>query len=115
MKPGRWPAIATALSMLACYGTLAALAALGAVGISLTLNTGIWAASIVGFAVLALIGLYFAHRRHGSLLPSLIGLVGCAALVFTSFVTYLPVVEAAGFGVLCLAVWLDWRKTAADA
>ncbi len=96
--------------MLACYGTLIAVAAMGALGITLSLNTGLWAASIVGFALLAVIGLYIAHRRHGSLVPSLIAVIGCAALVVTSFVTYLPLVEALGFGLLCLAVWIDRRK-----
>ena len=97
--------------MLACYGTLIAIAALGALGITITLNTGLWAATIVGFALLAVIALYLGHKRHGSLIPTLIATAGCAALVFTSFINYLPVVEAIGFCILLLAIWLDWRKS----
>jgi len=109
----RGPVIATLLSMLACYGTLIAVAALGALGITLSLNEGLWAAAIVGFALLALIALYLGHKRHGSLLPSLIAVLGCAILVFTFFVRYSAMTEAAGFAVLLSAVWLDWHKTRA--
>ena len=106
----RWPAIATLLSMLACYGTLAALAALGALGVTLTLNTGLWAAAIVGFALLAVVALIAGRRRHGSLIPSLVATTGCAAVAYSSLMSYSVLVEAAGFALLCAAVWLDWRQ-----
>ena len=109
----RWPAIATVLSMLACYGTLVAIAALGALGVTLSLNEGIWATAIAGFAILAVVTLLAGQKRHGSMAPFLVGAVGGGAVVFTSFVIYSPGIEALGFVLLCCAVWMDWRRARA--
>tara|TARA_R100000935_G_C2772044_1_gene138046 strand:- start:30 stop:218 length:189 start_codon:yes stop_codon:yes gene_type:complete len=47
--------LATALSLIACYGTLAAEGLLGALGIAL--NEAVWAEAIVVFAALAVAAL----------------------------------------------------------
>lgn len=45
--------VATALSLIACYGTIAAIALLGALGVTIALNEAAWAGAIVVFAGLA--------------------------------------------------------------
>lgn len=70
--------------MLACQGTLIAISVLGALGISRTLNPAI----VVEITILSVAGLFFAHRRHGFLAPSVVAVIGGATLIVTSFLTY---------------------------
>lgn len=49
--------LAAALSLLTCYGTLAAIALLGALGVGIALNEEVWAGGIVLFALLAVVAL----------------------------------------------------------
>ena len=84
--PARWlPAAATPLWPSACSGTLLVIPALGGLGVALTLNEAVWAATIVPLAVLV-VGLGF--RRHRTLLSVALGSKGAAILVFTLFVAY---------------------------
>lgn len=110
MKHSSIPAVATLLSLLACYGTLLAIAALGAMGVAVSLNEGVWATAIFGFALLALLGLAFGLRRHGSFLPLILGAIGTGAIGYAMFVDYSRAVEIIGFLVLIGAVCLDWRR-----
>lgn len=101
--------VGTVMAVLACYGTLAAVAMLSAMGITLALNEGIWAGAIVVFALLALAGLVLSWRHHRALPPLLLGIVGAGLIVFTMTVSYSQPIEIAGFVLLVLAAFLDWR------
>jgi hypothetical protein len=47
-KANDWlAAVATTFSLVACYGTLAAIAVLGALGVTIALNEAVWAGAIV--------------------------------------------------------------------
>jgi len=111
MKQFRLPAIATLLSLIACYGSLLTLAALGAMGVTVALHEGAWALAIVAFAALAVFGLFAGRRRHGANPPLVLGFCGAAALAYAMFVTYSRPVEIGGFGLLICAAWLDWRRS----
>ena len=65
-KPGRLARGGTILSLLACYGTLAVVAGLSALGVTIAINDHVWAAAIVIFAVVAVLGVGFGARRHGN-------------------------------------------------
>lgn len=60
---------AAALSLIACYGTLAAIGLRGALGVAITLDETVWATAIVVFAWLTLAALWAGRRRHGSFRP----------------------------------------------
>lgn len=114
----RLPQVGTALSLLTCYGTLALVALLSAMGITLAINLQIWAAAIVAFAFLAVFGILIGRRVHGKSGPVLLALVG--ALVVTLSMYAEPLleetlglnrdhVEIGGFVILVLATFADWR------
>jgi hypothetical protein len=98
----RWLAPLTAiLSLVAYYGTLLAMAGLGALGVSLALNDAIWAGVIVVFVWLSLPGLWLRRRRHGLLWPIMLAAVGATMITFAMLVTYVRLIELAGFASLC--------------
>lgn len=100
---------AAALSLIACYGTLAAIAMLGALGITIVLNEAVWAGAIVVFAWLTLLTLWLRTRRHGQLWPIGLAAIGVALITYTMMVTYERVIEIVGFAFLCVGTFLDWR------
>ena len=100
---------ATLLSLLTCYGTLAAIALLGALGVGIALNEAIWAGGIVLFAALAVAALALGWRRHRRVLPVALGLAGLALIAFAMYVIYSLAAELAGFALLCAGTYLDWR------
>lgn len=100
---------ATALSLVACYGTLAAIGLLGALGISIALDEAVWAGAILVFAWLALLALWLRQRRHGRLWPIVLAAIGVALITFTMTITYERAIELAGFAFLCAGTFMDWR------
>lgn len=101
--------VGAALAVLACYGTLATVALLSAMGVAIAVNEGVWAGAIVVFALLALAGLVLNWRRHRALPPLLLGIVGAGLIVFTMTISYSQPVEIGGFAILILAALLDWK------
>ncbi len=100
---------ATAFSLVACYGTLAVIALLGTLGIVIALDEALWAGAIVAFAVLAVGGLGLGLMRHRQPWPVLTGGLGAAVLGYTMYARYDRLTEIAGFVLLCLAAFWDWR------
>lgn len=102
---------ATALSLVVCYGTLAVIALLGALGVAIALNETLWAGAIVAFAVLAVggLGLGLGLLRHRHPWPILVGGLGAAILGYVMYAQYDRVTEFAGFVLLCIAAFWDWR------
>lgn len=105
-----WVALAaTLLSLLTCYGTLAAIALLGALGVGIALNEAVWAGGIVLFAALAVAALALRWRRHGRALPVGLALAGLGLIAFAMYVRYSLPAELAGFALLCAGTYIDWR------
>ena len=98
----------TALTVIACYGTLAVVGVLSLAGITVAVHDGLWASVISLFSILALAGLFLGWRGHGKILPLLIGVLGTGMIVWTMGLSYSRAVEIAGFNILVLAVTLDW-------
>jgi arsenite methyltransferase len=103
------PGLATVLSLIACYGTLAVIAILAALGVAIDLDETLWAGVIVAFAAFALGGLALGFSRHRQLWPLLIGGLGAAAVGYTMYVRYARPIELLGFVLLCFAAVWDWR------
>jgi len=103
--------VGTLLSLAACYGTLGLISVLGTLGIAIAVDNTLWAGAIVGFAGLAVIGLALGLMRHHKPWPILIGALGAAIVAYAMYVQYDRVVEIAGFVLLSLAAFWDWRVT----
>ena len=111
------PAAGTLLSIFSCKGTLGIVTGLSLMGITLHINVHVWAAAIVAFAVVAVLGLalgYRQHRRSGTLL---LGIVGALFVIFSLYgsqaiqMMSIPsnAVEIVGFaGLVAAGIW-DWR------
>lgn len=109
LRPGLPGALALVLSLLACYGTLAAVAALSALGVTLALHEGAWAGTVVLFALLALAAVVAGRGQHGRLAPSLPALAGTLLLGYVMLVDFDRLLELAAFALLALAVAWDAR------
>lgn len=100
---------ASLLAVAACYGTLAAVALLSIIGISIKIDESTLAKLITGLLVLALGGMgysYSVHRRAGALVLS----VASAALVMWVFYgSYSKTLELSGFAALIFASISDFR------
>lgn len=105
---------AAALSLVACYGTLAATGLLGALGAAISLNESLWAGTIVVFAWLALLALWIGRRRHASIRPIVLAAVGVALITLTMSVAYERIIELVGFAFLGIGTFLDWRARDSD-
>lgn len=114
-----WLAGASALiSVVACYGTLALIALLSTMGITLTLNERVWAGVIVAFAVLAVLLVTMGFKHHQSHNPARLAIVAAALIIWAVYdspgirdMLGIPpmVVELAGFAGLLGAAYWDWK------
>ena len=98
---------ALALSVFACYGTLAAVALLSAAGITLAINPGLWAGTIVTLGALAVVAVAAGVRRHGTYAALGCAVAGIAALAYVQFVDYSVSFELLAFGLLAAGVAID--------
>lgn len=101
--------VAAAISLITCYGTLAAIGLLGALGVTVALNETVWAGAIFFFSWLTVLVLWPRWRRHGATLPIVLATIGAAVITFTMTIVYARVIEIAGFASLCAGTYLDWH------
>jgi arsenite methyltransferase len=101
---------ALALSVLACYGTLAATVLLSLAGITLAINPALWAGTIVALGALAGGAVAAGVRRHGNYTALGLALAGLAALAYVQFVDYSTGFELVAFGLLAGGVAMDFLQ-----
>jgi hypothetical protein len=106
---GRYPGVAVALSLVACYGTLALVAVLSLAGISISIREGVWAAVIVVLAWIAVLALGVNVQRHRSLGPFIIGDVGALIVSWVMLVDFSRPMELLGFALLVVAALWDGK------
>ncbi|MCC5809106.1 MAG: methyltransferase domain-containing protein [Ectothiorhodospiraceae bacterium] len=94
-------------ALLACYGTLAAVALLAMMGIGTMLNETLWAGSIALLSVAATATIVAGLRHHGNPGPPICSVIGAALIVYTMTIDYSRVIEGAGFVLLAAAVVWD--------
>jgi SAM-dependent methyltransferase len=99
--------LATGAALVACYGLLGLVAVLGIMGLSMPLNEGAWAASIVGLAALSPVGLALNLRVHRAVGPIVIGVAGALLVTYAMLGQYDWRIEATGFAALAGAVLWD--------
>ena len=104
---GLWGVVAALAAVIACYGTLAVVGLLSLLGLGLALDEGLWALTIAGGAVLAMLATGVNLRRHGQGWPLALAVLGGGIIVYVMFVQYNQLAEIVGFVILLSAVGLD--------
>ena len=86
-------------------------------GVSLAVNTGVWAGAIVFFAALAVVGVALGYLRHRVPGPLILAVVGTLLIAWVMFRSFSRALELTGFAALVIATAWDWRlkKSAASA
>lgn len=119
LRQARWRvagALSLGVAILACYGTLAALALLSAAGITLAVNPTVWAGVVVLAAACAALAVGTRAWRYGDgRLAAGLAVAGAAIVAWTQLVRYDLAVELAGFGLLAAGVLLDWRRAGTES
>jgi SAM-dependent methyltransferase len=110
MRRGLAGTVALVLSVLACYGTLAATALLSLAGMTLAINPALWAGTIVTLGALAAAAVAAGVRRHGTYSALGLALAGTASLAYVQFVDYSVSFELVAFGLLTAGVAVDFLK-----
>lgn len=100
---------ASALGILACYGTSLVVALLAAAGTAVVINQAIWTGVVALFAVAAFLATLFGCRRHAANGPVIVAGVGAALVLLTLFGSYDWRIELAGFLALAIAAAWQWR------
>lgn len=102
--------VALALSLLACYGTLAAVAVLPVFGVVLAPDDTLWRVAIVAPAVLVVLVLAWGARRRAGWQPATLALAGTALLAGLMFWHMNRALELLAFAMLLAAVLAERRR-----
>ena len=108
-RRGLWGCASLLMAAIACYGTLALVALLSMLGVTLAFNEAIWASSIVAFSVGATAVIALGVKRHNSFKPLVPGLLGSGLMVYTMFIDYSLLTELIAFALLAVAIYLDYH------
>lgn len=108
-RPARTGMVAMAISLLACYGTLALIGILSALGVALSPDQTLVKSVIVASTLLATASVGFGVLRHGSALPLVIAACGEALLVTRVVFGVDRLLELLAFVLLAGAVYVDFR------
>lgn len=106
-RVGSYSGVAVALSMAACYGTLALVLLLSMAGITLNVHEGAWATAIVVFAWVAVLATAVNIPRHRNFVPFILADVGALLISWVMFVSYSRGLELLGFAMLVVAALRD--------
>lgn len=97
------------LAVATCYGTLAAVALLSAVGIGVNIDEGFLTKFISGLLILVLAGMGYSYRVHRHPGPLLLSVASAALLVWVFYGSYSKPLELTGFIALVVASVWDFR------
>jgi arsenite methyltransferase len=116
MKPksttGRFAWLGSAASLFAvvtCYGTLAAVALLAAIGVSVDLNEGTLVIFITVLLGIAIAGMVYSFRLHRHPGPLTVSILSVAMLSWVFYGSYTKSLELVGFAGLVVASIWDFR------
>jgi len=100
---------ASLLAVAACYGTLAVVALLSIVGISIKIDESTMANLITGLLVLALGGMGYSYSVHRYPGPLMLSVASAAMLLWVFYGSYSKLLELSGFAALVIASIWDFR------
>jgi len=107
--------VAGAAALGSCYGTLALVTILAALGITPGLDDRSWTAAITLFTLVAVGAIALGCRHHGHVGSALLAVAGAGLILWTLFGGYNLVAELAGFAALMVAAAWDWHLRRARA
>ena len=102
--------VSTVTAMLACYGTIAAIGLMAALGIAISVNAGVQAGVITLFAILAAVIIVVNGVQKRYLGPPLLALTGTGIICWVMWGRYNWMLELVGFLALLGAAYWDWRR-----
>lgn len=109
-KDYSWVGSATSLlAVVACYGTLATVALLSVIGISIEIDEGLLVKLVSGLLVLALAGMGYSYSLHRHPGPLLLSVAAAALLLWVFYGSYSKPLELTGFAALVAASVWDFR------
>lgn len=109
-KDYSWVGSATSLlAVVACYGTLATVALLSVIGISIEIDEGLLVKLVSGLLVLALAGMGYSYSLHRHPGPLLLSVTAAALLLWVFYGSYSKPLELTGFAALVAASVWDFR------
>jgi len=105
-NPSRLTGLATVLSILACYGTLAFVSIMSIFGVTININSGVWAGVITLFAWLVVLSTAMNYRNLRAIGPLILAVVGAAVITYVMFITFHRLLEITGFtAIIAASVW----------
>jgi len=109
-KDYSWLSSAASLfAVLACYGTLATVALLSVVGITVEIDEDLMVKLISGLLIIALAGMIYSFRSHQHPGPLLLSIASSTLLLWVFFGSYSKPLELIGFATLVFASVWDFR------
>ena len=109
---GRFALLGSAASLfavVACYGTLAGVALLAAIGVSVDLNEGTLVIFITVLLGLAIAGMAYSFRLHRHPGPLTVSFLSVVALLWVFYGSYTKSLELSGFAWVVVASRWDYR------
>jgi len=101
--------VTSLLAVLACYGTLATVALLSVIGISIEIDEGLLVKLITVLLVFALAGMGYSYSVHRHPGPIMLSIVSALLLLWVFYGSYSKLLEVTGFFALVIASIWDFR------
>ncbi len=101
--------VTSLLAVVTCYGTLATVALLSLIGVSIEIDEGLLMKLITGLLVLALAGMVYSYRVHRHPGPLLLSIASATLLLWVFYGSYSKPLELTGFSALLIASVWDFR------
>jgi hypothetical protein len=113
-KASRLAPLFALLAFIACNGTFILIAALAALGVSISINPHLQAAAIALFSVITLLLVFKDTRKHQNLGPFILAAVASATLIGTMYIYFNKVIESIGLLELFIAALWSWLLSRRD-
>lgn len=101
--------VTSLLAVVACYGTLATVALLSVIGISVEIDESVLVKLITGLLILALAGMGYSYSVHRHPGPLLLSIAAATLLLWVFYGSYSKPLEITGFIALVIASIGDIR------
>ena len=102
------------LAFLACNATVMLIAALSAIGISISINPHLQAAAISLFAVVTLLLVFSDFKKHQNPGPLILAGVASATLIGTMYIHFNKLLESIGLLELFITALWSWQLRRRD-
>lgn len=102
--------IASLFAAITCYGTIASIALLSFVGISVDVDWALLIKIITILLAFALLNMVYSWHLHKNVIPLLLSVIAIGVLIWVFYGPYSRLLEFIGFFLLMVASILDFRS-----